>query len=166
MFEKYKDKERKFCGEKIGGDLKGMIELYEASQLRMTGEDILYEAEQFSGKKLKEISACIGVDKAEFVRCTLEQPFHKSLPIFTSRNLFDGSHGMNGWVDALQDVAKLNFNMLQSTYQMEILQISKYVPINTNTHTHNRVSYDATVKLLSHNMSGVWTRKVHLFFKG
>ena len=145
MFEKYKDKERKFCGEKIGGDLKGMIELYEASQLRMTGEDILYEAEQFSGKKLKEISACICVDKAEFVRCTLEQPFHKSLPIFTSRNLFDGSHGMNGWVNALQDVAKLNFNMLQSTYQMEVLQTSKYVPMKeTNTH-NNRVNHDATI---------------------
>lgn len=115
--------------------MKGIIELYEASQLRMTGEDILFEAEQFSEKKLKEISAYIGVDEVEFVRSTLEQPFHKSLPIFTSRNLFHGTHGMNGWVSALQDVAKMNFNMLQSTYQMEILQISKYVLAKEHTHT-------------------------------
>ncbi|XP_028805342.1 (3S,6E)-nerolidol synthase 1-like [Neltuma alba] len=125
VFEKFTAKEGKF-NDKVSGHVKGMIELYEASHLKMPEEAILDEAEQFSGKMLKEISAYIGVDKAEFVRSTLEQPFHKSLPIFTSRNLFQGTQGMNGWLNALQDVAKMNFNMLQSAYQMEILHISKW----------------------------------------
>ncbi|KAI9120449.1 hypothetical protein K1719_007482 [Acacia pycnantha] len=127
VFEKFTGKEGKFCREKVGGDIKGMIDLYEASQLRMAGEDILDDAEQFSGKMLKEIiSASHGVEKAEFVKSTLEQPFHKSLPIFTCRNLFHGTHGLNGWLNALQDLAKMNFNMLQSTYQKEILHTSKW----------------------------------------
>ncbi|XP_028805344.1 (3S,6E)-nerolidol synthase 1-like [Neltuma alba] len=125
VFEKFIAKEGNFSS-KVSGCVKGMIELYEASQLKMPEEAILDEAEQFSGKMLKEISAYIGVDKAEFVRSTLEQPFHKSLPIFTSRSLFQGTQGMNGWLNALQDVAKMNFNILQSAYQMEILHISKW----------------------------------------
>ncbi|XP_054799976.1 (3S,6E)-nerolidol synthase 1-like isoform X2 [Prosopis cineraria] len=125
VFEKFTGKEGKF-NQKVGEDIKGMIDLYEASQLRMEGEAILDEAEQFGGKILKERSAYLSADKAEFVRRTLEQPFHRSLPIFTSRNFFQGSHGMNGWVNALQGVAKMNFNLLQSAYQTEIIHISKW----------------------------------------
>ncbi|XP_054808302.1 (3S,6E)-nerolidol synthase 1-like [Prosopis cineraria] len=125
VFDMFTDKEGKFS-EKVGGNIKGMIDLYGASQLRMEGEAILDEAELFGLKILKERSAHLGVDKAEFVRSTLEQPFHKSLPIFTSRNFLEGTHGMNGWVNALQDVAKMNFNVLQSEYQTEIFHISKW----------------------------------------
>ncbi|XP_028805341.1 (3S,6E)-nerolidol synthase 1 [Neltuma alba] len=125
VFEKFTAKEGKFSN-KVSRYVKGMAELYEASQLRMPGEAILDEAEQFSRKMLKEISANIGFDKAVFVRSILEQPFHKSLPIFTSRNLFHCTHGMNRWLNALQDVARMNFNMLQSACQMEILHISKW----------------------------------------
>ncbi|CAJ1961464.1 unnamed protein product [Sphenostylis stenocarpa] len=53
VFDKFTDKEGKFI-HKLGGNMKGLIDLYEASQLSIAGKDILDEAGQFSGLFLKE----------------------------------------------------------------------------------------------------------------
>lgn len=102
-----------------------MIELYDASQLRTTGEDILDEAEQFSGLVLKERMVSLNVLEAKFVRKTLERPFHKSLAIFTAQDFFRDFHGMNAWFGSINELAKLEFSLLQRLHQQEISQISK-----------------------------------------
>ncbi|XVE51208.1 hypothetical protein DITRI_Ditri02bG0021200 [Diplodiscus trichospermus] len=61
------------------------------------------------------------------VRNTLDQPFHKSLSRFAARNLLNNFHGTNGWINILQELAKLDFNIVQSLHQTEIVPISKYV---------------------------------------
>ncbi|TKY71583.1 (3S,6E)-nerolidol synthase 1 [Spatholobus suberectus] len=125
VFGKFIDKEGKF-NQKLGGNIKGMIDLYEASQLSIAGEDILDEAGQFSGLVLKEKMACLHDHEAKFVRKTLEHPFHKSLAIFTAQDFFGDFHGMNGWLGSLKEVAKLDFSLLQRLHQQEIIQISKW----------------------------------------
>ena len=112
MFDEFTDKEGKF-NLKLSEDIKGMIGLYEASQLSIAGEDILDEAEIFSGQVLKEKAAYLDFHEAKLVRSTLEQPFHKSLAMFTSRNLIGDFHGKNGWLNALQEVAKIDLSLLQ-----------------------------------------------------
>ena len=125
MFHKFTDKEGKF-NQELGGNIKGMMDLYEASQLSIKGEDILDEAGQFSGQVMKERLACLDNHEAKFVRSTIENPFHKSLPMFTARDFFRDFHGMNnGWLGSLKDVAKMDFSLLQRLHQQEIVQISK-----------------------------------------
>lgn len=53
MFDKFTNNEGKF-NPKLGQNIKGMIGLYEASQLGIAGEDIVDEAGEFSGQFLCE----------------------------------------------------------------------------------------------------------------
>lgn len=108
VFGKFTNKEGKF-NQKLGENIKGMVELYEASPLGIAGEDTLAEAGEFSGPVLKEKLDCIDIHnlEAKFVKRTLEQPFHKSLPMFTARNFFGDFHGTNNtWLDSLKEVVK------------------------------------------------------------
>ncbi|RDY05320.1 hypothetical protein CR513_10867, partial [Mucuna pruriens] len=66
VFDKFTDKKGKFK-QKVGGNIKGMIDLYEASQLSIRGEDILVEAGQFSGLVLKEKLGCLDDHEAKFL---------------------------------------------------------------------------------------------------
>ncbi|KAF7802761.1 (3S,6E)-nerolidol synthase 1-like [Senna tora] len=121
------EKEGRF-NRKIGEDIRGVMELYEASQLSIARESILDEAQEFSGKILRERSSHLDIHKAMFVKSTLERPFHKSLAVFTAKSFFGNSQGINnnGWLGALQDVAKMDFNLVQIAHNKEILQISKW----------------------------------------
>ncbi|KAG4398537.1 hypothetical protein GLYMA_08G061600v4 [Glycine max] len=106
VFGKFTNKEGKF-NQKLGENIKGMVDLYEASQLGIIGEDILAEAGEFSGQVLKEKVDCIDNLEAMFVKRTLEHPFHKSFPMFTARNFFGDFHGTNNtWLDSLKEVVK------------------------------------------------------------
>ena len=63
---------------------------------------------------------------SRFVASTLENPCHKSLAKFTAKNLIGGaSPSVNGYINVLQELAKVEFNKVQSLHKREILQISK-----------------------------------------
>ncbi|XP_020238809.1 (3S,6E)-nerolidol synthase 1 isoform X2 [Cajanus cajan] len=125
VFDSFTNKEGKF-NPKLGENIKGMIDLYEASHLGIEGEDILAEAAQFSEKVLKERVDGIHNHEAMFVKRTLEQPFHKSLPMFTARNFFGDLHGTNIWLGSLKELARMDFSLLQCLYHLEIAQISRW----------------------------------------
>jgi (3S)-linalool synthase len=125
VFNKFTNKEEKF-NPKLGENINGMINLFEASQLIMAGEDILDEAGEFSKNILKEKMAQFDYHEAMFVRRTLEYPFHKNLSMFTARNFCSHLYGTNVWFGSLKEVAKLDFSLLQCLHQQETVQISKY----------------------------------------
>lgn len=129
MFHKFTDKEGKF-NQKLGEDIKGMIDLFEASQLSIAGEYILDEAGEFSRKILRERVTYLdnNINEAQFVKRTLEHPFHKSLPMFTARNFFGTHlHGTNNiWFGSLKEVAIKDFSLQQCLHNQEIVQISRY----------------------------------------
>ncbi|PQQ08822.1 terpene synthase [Prunus yedoensis var. nudiflora] len=66
--------------------------------------------------------------EARVVGNTLSNPHHKSLATFMAKNFFaTNSRGTNNrWLNILQEVAKTDFNMVQSLHQNEIVQISKW----------------------------------------
>ncbi|CAJ1936260.1 unnamed protein product [Sphenostylis stenocarpa] len=124
VFDKFTNKEGKFKPE-LSENIKGMVSIYEASQLGIAGEDVLAEAEQFSGKLLKEKVDCIDSHGSKFVRRTLEHPFHKSLPMFTARTFLGDFHAKNTWI-SLKEVANVDFSLRQCSYHREISQISTW----------------------------------------
>ncbi|KAG8482112.1 hypothetical protein CXB51_027049 [Gossypium anomalum] len=102
-------------------DIKGLIELYEASQLGIDGEDALDEAREFSSQSLKKwLMAKVDFFSDRAIRNTLDQPFHKSLSRFTARNLLGTDfQGTNGWINILQELAKMEFNLLGLAKELE-----------------------------------------------
>ncbi|WJZ96168.1 hypothetical protein VitviT2T_014880 [Vitis vinifera] len=60
------------------------------------------------------------------VKNTLQHPHHKSLARFMTKNFLTDFQGTNGWINALQELAKIDFNMVKSVHQKEMLQISKW----------------------------------------
>ena len=92
--------------------------MYEASHLRIHGEEILDEALDFTSTKLSP-------SLATKVSHSLKQPLHKNLPRLVAVNYIstyeeDPSHDAT-----LLLLAKLDFNMLQKLYQKEAGVISK-----------------------------------------
>ena len=104
--------------------------LFEASQLSTEGEDLLDEAGNFSGKILAKSMENLNQHQARAVGFTLGNPHHKSLAKFMAKKYFFSDYqGSNGWINVLQELAKTEFNVVQSLHQNEIVQISKYVLI-------------------------------------
>ncbi|KAA3478840.1 (3S,6E)-nerolidol synthase 1 [Gossypium australe] len=126
VFNRFRDREGSFRHE-LCRDIKGLMELYEASQLGIDGEDVLDEAREFSSQSLKKWRmAKVDLFSDRAIRNTLDQPFHKSLSRFTARNLLGTDfQGTNGWINILQELAKMDFNLVQSLHQKEIAHISK-----------------------------------------
>ncbi|XP_024028062.1 (3S,6E)-nerolidol synthase 1 [Morus notabilis] len=131
IFNKLKDKKGNNFKTELGKDINGLMELYEASHLSIEGEDVLDEAKIFSSQLLTASMTCLGDDhrRARAIANTLEYPCHKTLAKFTAKNLFGTtSHfeSANGWINVLQELAKYEFNQVQSLHKREILQISQW----------------------------------------
>ncbi|KAK8992265.1 hypothetical protein V6N11_048353 [Hibiscus sabdariffa] len=127
VFDRFKDREGRFRHE-LCKDIKGLIELYEASQLVIDGEYVLDEAREFSSGTLKKWeNTKVGHISQSVMNNTLDQPFHKSLSRLTARKLLATDfRGTNGWINILQDVAKMDFNLVQSLHQKEIAHVSNW----------------------------------------
>ncbi|RVW58704.1 (3S,6E)-nerolidol synthase 1, chloroplastic [Vitis vinifera] len=123
VLNNFKNKEGKFK-QNLREDIRGLMGLYEASQLSI-GEDILEEAGNFSSLLLNACLQHLDRHQAAVVKNTLEHPHHKSLARFMTKNFLTDFQGTNGWINALQELAKIDFNMVKSVHQKEMLQISK-----------------------------------------
>nr|XP_043630944.1 (3S,6E)-nerolidol synthase 1-like [Erigeron canadensis] len=119
-FMKFKGNDGNF-EDKWNKDIVGLMALHEASHLRIKGEMILDEAERYSYRLLNDLMNYVDADQAEMIRNTLENPYHKTMPLFDIKKCikyFDGT--------ILQELAELNFSMMQSIRQKELDQISRW----------------------------------------
>lgn len=107
----------------LGNDLKGLMALYEASQLSMEGEEVLDEAGDFSGKLLNTWLTYPDHHQSRIVASTLNHPYHKSLAKFMVKNFLNGMEVPNEYINSFLELVKMDFDMVQSTHQKEILQI-------------------------------------------
>ena len=99
--------------------------MYEASQLSIEGEDILDQAADFSSQLLGGWTTDPNHHEARLVSNTLTHPYHKSLATFRAKSFLHDYKAQNGWVDNLQELAKMDLTMVQSIHQKEVLQVSQ-----------------------------------------
>ncbi|KAL7212018.1 hypothetical protein ACSBR2_014805 [Camellia fascicularis] len=125
VFNNFKDKKGKFKPELIA-DMRGLMSLYEASQLSIEGEDILDQAADFSTRVLNGLMPHLSHHQARVVGNTLGNPHHKSLARFMARDFLSDYKNPSEWENVLQELAKMDFNMVQFTHQKEILQVSEW----------------------------------------
>nr|UXB54290.1 nerolidol synthase 1 [Atractylodes lancea] len=120
IFTKFKGNDENF-EEKLNNDIRGLMALYEASQLSTEGEIILDEAANFSFQLLHHAMKSLDDDQARMVRHTLENPYHKTVALFNLNNYIEDFSDK-----VLQELAELDFSMVQSVHQMELNQISSW----------------------------------------
>jgi len=110
----------------IVNDVQGMLSLYEASQLRFHGEDILEEAYSFTLSELtKSLTTKLSPFLSGLVDHSIGQALRKGMPRLEARYYIsfyqqDPSHNQ-----CLLTFAKLDFNMLQKLHQKEVSNVTK-----------------------------------------
>ncbi|KAL6999412.1 hypothetical protein U1Q18_000574 [Sarracenia purpurea var. burkii] len=125
LFRNFKDEKGEFKSM-LKQNAKTLLCLYEASHLRVRGEKILEEALEFSMKHLQSMLDYLSYPLSEQVKQSLELPHHKGMPRLKARQyilLYQAD------VDAdpiLLELAKRDFNLLQSLHQREISEISRW----------------------------------------
>ncbi|XP_062076429.1 germacrene-A synthase-like [Humulus lupulus] len=128
IFEKFKDKDGNF--EKcLATDTLGLLSLYEAAHLSCVGEHILDEALAFATRHLTEFLA----NKKEHddllskeISRALERPLRKSLEKLHARHFISIYEKEASHNKALLQLAKLDFNLLQSMHKKELSEIVRW----------------------------------------
>ncbi|KAL1345766.1 hypothetical protein HN51_019463 [Arachis hypogaea] len=128
VFESFNDDEGNLKAE-IGNDVQGMLTLYEASHLNFDGETLCEKARAFSATNMMNIITNEGTENKvkESVRRVLEGlPSHHSPYRVEARGYIDTYHKNEPHNQLLLELAKLDFNMLQSLHQQELQQMARW----------------------------------------
>ncbi|KAK7335705.1 hypothetical protein VNO80_27692 [Phaseolus coccineus] len=126
IFMSFKDEEGKFKAE-ISNNVKGMLSLYEASYLSLEGESV-WEANAFSRTHLMNLmkEGLMDVKMTKKVRHVLEGlPYHRSCFRLMARQYINRYDKMEPHNLLLLELAKLDFNMEQSSHQNELKELSR-----------------------------------------
>ncbi|XP_021298787.1 (+)-delta-cadinene synthase isozyme XC14-like [Herrania umbratica] len=125
-FNKFKDDNGNFMSS-LASDVRGLLELYEASYLWVHGEDILDEAISFTTTNLAFAASTLDYPLSEQVAHTLKQSIHKGLPRVEARRYISLCQDKDSHNKALLEFAKIDFNLLQLLHRKELREIYKHV---------------------------------------
>lgn len=133
-FDNFKNEDGRFKQE-LCNDTKGLLSLFEASELNIPGDEILDEAAYFTWNLLKSSLSNVHENVAVIINKTLISPHHKSLPRLTAKkelpnfetslNFLHDCLDTQDWIKEIQDLARTDINKAQITLQSETTQISK-----------------------------------------
>lgn len=104
-------------------DTWGMMSLYEASYLGAKGEDKLLKAMEFTRSNLKQSMPFISSKLKSQVAKALELPRHLRMATLEARNYIDEYSQESNHNPAILELAKLEFNELQSLHKRELAEI-------------------------------------------
>ncbi|XP_040989064.1 (-)-germacrene D synthase-like [Juglans microcarpa x Juglans regia] len=127
VFNKFKDSKGNFR-ESLIDDVQGILCLYEASHMRVHGEDILDEALDFTTARLETlmVTADSNPSVAAQVSHALQRPLRKCLPRLEARHYLSIYQESSSFNEVLLNFAKLDFNILQGQHQKELVHISRW----------------------------------------
>nr|WBW04301.1 terpene synthase [Ficus erecta] len=129
-FNKFKDENGNFK-ECVTEDVRGMLSLYDAAQLRIHGENILDEALAFTTAQLSkslETGTITSIPLAAQVRHALKQQMRKNLPRLEAKHYMMYVYpNMASQNKSLLKLAKLEFNLQQSMYRKELSVLTRYI---------------------------------------
>ncbi|KAI3726506.1 hypothetical protein L1987_66303 [Smallanthus sonchifolius] len=145
IFNIYKGKDGAFK-ESLGDDIDSLLELYEATYLRVPGEVILDDALVYTRGRLDDISKDPSLSNSivsKQIQEALKQPLHKRVPRLEALRYIPFYQQQTSHNTSLLKLAKLGFNLLQSLHKKELNQIYKWwksfdVPTNLS-YARNRL---------------------------
>ncbi|BBH01889.1 hypothetical protein Prudu_012289 [Prunus dulcis] len=113
------------CGKLIA-DVPGMLSFYEATYMRVHGEDILEEALVFTTKHLDSATTHVSYQLAEQIAQALERPLRKSLERLCARRFMSIYQDEASHNEVLLKLAKSDFNLVQSLHKQELSEIIRW----------------------------------------
>jgi len=128
VLEKFTDEKGGFKST-LRTDVQGLLGLYEASYLDKGGEKVLEEAHEFSSKHLISCVENLEPNVARLVRHTLMHPCHMTISRYNVRKYLENCQPGYG---VLEELARLDFNLVQSLHQKELREILRYREMITN----------------------------------
>ncbi|KAK4739456.1 hypothetical protein R3W88_003153 [Solanum pinnatisectum] len=112
--------------EIIGNNIRGLLNLYEASHVRTHGDNILEEVLSFSTAYLESAAPHLKSPLSKQVTHALEQSLHKGIPRVETRyfiSIYEEEEFKN---DVLLRFAKLDFNLLQMLHKQELSEVLRW----------------------------------------
>ncbi|XP_048420081.1 (-)-alpha-pinene synthase-like isoform X2 [Pyrus x bretschneideri] len=125
IFQKFKGEDGSFK-ESLIADVPGLLSLYEATHLGVHGEDILKEALVFTTTHLESTATSLSCSMAAQITQALERPLLKSLVRLGVRNYMSIYQEEASHSEALLQLAKLDFNLVQSLHKKELREITRW----------------------------------------
>ncbi|KAF8010328.1 hypothetical protein BT93_J1067 [Corymbia citriodora subsp. variegata] len=110
----------------LGDDYQGMLSLYEAFHLAFEEEDILHEAKSFAIEHLKILNRDIDKDLQDRVKHELELPLHHRMPLLEARWSIEAYSRCGYTNHRILKLAVMNFNTLQSIFQRDLQEMSRW----------------------------------------
>ncbi|KAF9616465.1 hypothetical protein IFM89_029762 [Coptis chinensis] len=124
-FEKFKNEDGRFK-EYLSRDTKGILSFYEASHQFLHGEDLFDETKKFTYRCLESLKGHTNIDQAMLVQHSLETPLHWRMLRLESRNYIDVYERYDNKNLVLLELAKLDFNLVQSVHQTDLIELSRW----------------------------------------
>ncbi|CAL9128191.1 unnamed protein product [Musa acuminata var. zebrina] len=125
VFNKFKDEGGSFMST-LGSDVKGLLSLYNAAYLGTHGEIILDEAISFTRNSLVSALADLKPPLTTQVSLDLETPLCRRIRRLLAREYISIYQEDVTRDDAILELAKLDFNLLQSLHREELKNITKW----------------------------------------
>nr|QIQ56012.1 cembratrien-15-ol synthase 31 [Eremophila lucida] len=129
IFNCFKDEKGEFKTS-LAGDTKGLLELYESSFLLTEGEETLDQAREFATiylqRNLDEKLIFDDQNLSLLVRHALRHPLHWSISRTNARWFIDRYEQKPDMDPVVLELAKLDFNIVQSMHQEELKSISRW----------------------------------------
>ena len=124
VFDKFRSSDGRFM-DSLSRDVGGLLSLYEATHLGMHGENILEEARDFSMKNLDSLMKILDNYSAKKVKQSLEMPLYWRIPRVEALNFIDVYQKNSTKNINLLELAKLDYNLVQSVYQQELSELER-----------------------------------------
>lgn len=125
VFKKFINDDGKFK-ETLTKDVQGLLSLYEATHLRVHGEENLEEALSFTVTHLKSMSPKLDNSLKVQVSEALFQPIHTNVPRVVARKYIRIYENIESHDDLLLKFAKLDFHILQKMHQRELSELTRW----------------------------------------
>ncbi|KAG6534755.1 hypothetical protein ZIOFF_008658 [Zingiber officinale] len=127
VFNKFKDEKGRFLST-LNGDAKGLLNLYNAAYLGTHEETILDEAISFTKCQLESLLGELEQPLASEVSLSLETPLCRRIRRLLARKYIPIYQEYVMRNDTLLELAKLDFNLVQSLHKEEVKKISMWEP--------------------------------------
>lgn len=125
MFHKFVDNKGKFK-ESLGKDMRALLSLHEASFLGAKEEEILSQAMVFTKQQLQKSKLVSETSVARDIGLALDFPRQRRMQRLEARSFIEKHRKESGRSSAILELATLDFNMVQSLYQKEIVELERY----------------------------------------
>nr|Q5SBP3.1 RecName: Full=R-linalool synthase, chloroplastic; Flags: Precursor [Ocimum basilicum]AAV63789.1 R-linalool synthase [Ocimum basilicum] len=122
IFLKFKDER----GEFDESDTLGLLSLYEASNLGVTGEEILEEAMEFAEPRLRRSLSELAAPLRSEVAQALDVPRHLRMARLEARRFIEQYGKQSDHDGDLLELAILDYNQVQAQHQSELTEITRW----------------------------------------